>query len=100
MYENTTDPGYPPVRRSCRVLYILNILMLIIAAVRIFGGEGEAVNHDKVFFAEAGAVAENGDPVACRSGLTVTDDKDGAPVLEVDGSRMDLTRPHRRGGHE
>ncbi len=36
-----------------------------------------------------------GDPVSYRSGVTVTDNRDKAPVLQVDSSQVDLSTPGR-----
>lgn len=101
-----------PVRKHCRFLYILNAVVLILAAVKVFSLEPAEPDRSKNqhILTEAAALIEPdvcspviegvqdilvyaGDTVAYRSGITVTDDRDDAPSLEVDSSLVDLTTP-------
>lgn len=119
MDANTKRPGkYAAHRRrrtyrrkTYRLLYVVNVLLLIFAAVQVLGKIREQGGAESDFITEARAVAENrdttapvisgvrditlytGDTVAYRSGITVSDDRDASPTLEVDSSQVDLTRP-------
>jgi len=117
MQRNTYTGKYCKKRaRSkvlCRGLYVINVLLLIVAAVRIFSAvESEQKNG---MFMEAGATtveagelmrdtqapeiqgvrdlfAYQGETVSYRSGVTVVDDSDASPELTVDASGVDLSR--------
>lgn len=108
-------------RRLCTFLYIVNFLLLIVAAVRVFSGtDGQKVSagivteaaaatqsiHDVTQPAETKGdiqspiisgvtdlVVYAGDPLSYRSGVVVTDDTDTAPELTVDNSCVDLSMP-------
>ena len=110
----------PGGRVLCRMLYIINALLLVLAAVKIScsveanrepGGMVLSVGATTV---EAGSVqtqteapedtrapliqgireilAYEGDAVSYRQGIIVTDDCDPAPELSVDTSQVDLSR--------
>lgn len=98
-------------RKTYRILYVVNGLLLIFAAVQVFSKIRQQGGAESDFITEAHAVAETkdtappvicgvqdimlyaGDTVAYRSGITVTDNKDANPALEVDSSQVDLTCP-------
>jgi len=97
---------YQPLQR---LLYGINLLMLVAAAVRVFGLAQPAEESGRVFLsAGATSVAPDtrgpeilgvrdlqvyvGDSVSYRSGVGVVDDTDEAPTLEVDSSQVDLSR--------
>ena len=107
----------PRGRMLCRILYIINALVLVLAAVKISdsveknresGGMALPVGATTV---ESGSVqiqagdtlapqiqgigeilAYEGDAVSYRKGIIVTDDCDPAPELTVDTSQVDLSR--------
>lgn len=99
-------------RRSkvCRVLYVLNAIVLVLAAVKVFALEEKQTPQGKdTIITEAVAAAEPdtcppeitgvedllvyaGEAVSYRSGITVTDDRDGEPKLTVDSDLVDLSR--------
>lgn len=102
----------------CAALYVINFLLLAIAAVRIVTASGEVRDQDSVFMAagattmeqtSAGAtqsrdilppeilgvqdiLAYEGETVSYRSGVTVKDDMDENPELTVDSRQVNLTR--------
>lgn len=97
---------YQPLQR---LLYGINLLMLVAAAVRVFGLAQPAEESGRVFLsAGATSVAQDargpeilgvkdlqvyvGDSVSYRAGVGVVDDTDEAPTLEVDSSQVDLSR--------
>lgn len=98
-------------RKTYRLLYAVNVLLLILAAVQVFGKIRQQGGAESDFITEARAVTEPrdttapvicgvqditiyaGDPVAYRSGITVTDNKDANPALEVDSSQVDPACP-------
>lgn len=101
-----------PKRKLSRLLYILNAVMLVLAAVKVFSMEPvEPKNaQNQHIITEAAAAAQpdicppviagvqdilvyTGDTVSYRSGITVTDDRDETPALEVDSSMVNLTVP-------
>lgn len=118
MYISSQDPVRPSVHRrrrprrkkTYRLLYIVNVLMLLFAAVQVFGDIREQGAKSR-FITEAGAIEEArdttaptisgvkditlyaGDAVTYYSGVTVSDDKDASPTLEVDSSQVDPARP-------
>ena len=98
-----------PKRKLCRLFYILNIIVLIVAAVKVFSLEPETPKASNII-TEAAASTEpdicppviggvqdllvyTGETVSYRSGITVTDDRDRDPVLDVDSSLVDLSSP-------
>lgn len=119
MYANPERPGKycAPRRRrtrrkkTYRLLYAVNFLLLIFAAVQVLGSIREQKRTGPGFITRAEAVSDSkdttapvihgvadillytGDTAAYRSGVTVSDDKDAAPTLEVDNSQVDLSRP-------
>lgn len=100
-----------PRRKTYRLLYAVNGLLLIFAAVQVFGKIREQTGAESDFITEAHAAGEvrdttppvicgvrditlyAGDTVAYRSGITVSDDRDASPTLEVDSSQVDLSQP-------
>ena len=101
-----------PASSFCRFFYILNIVLLILAAVKVFSPDAQRpdVSGNGRILTEALASAlpdtcppeiwgvedilvYAGETVAYRSGVTVTDDRDTAPVLEVDATMVDLSTP-------
>lgn len=99
-------------KRPGVILYAVNFLLLIFAAVRVFSNlnaqEPESwvdqvqtvaaaattIQRDTeapVISVEAELVTYAGDSISYRSAVTVTDDTDTAPVLEVDSSAVDLS---------
>jgi len=98
-------------KRAPRFLYALNFLLLLFAAVHIVRGVLSQKQTDPAFITKAGAFCQSadttapvihgvtdlllyaGDPISYRGGVTVTDDQDAAPVLEIDNSGVDLTHP-------
>lgn len=98
-------------RKIYRILCTVNVLLLILAAVQVFGKIRERRGTESDFITEAHAAAEirdttppvisgveditiyAGDTVAYRIGITVSDDRDASPTLEVDSSQVDLARP-------
>lgn len=127
MYANAQDSGRPSAhrrrrtrrRRSYRLLYAVNALLLIFAAVRVFSEIRVKDGAESSFITEAGAVVEStaiaeaqlqdtippvisgvkdillyaGDGVDFFNGITATDDRDAAPTLNVDSANVDLTQP-------
>lgn len=98
--------------KFCRFFYILNVIMLILAAVKVFGtgvGEQEAPKPGHILpQARASAQPDTcppeirgvqdilvyaGETVDYRAGVTVTDDREEAPVLEVDSTLVDVSAP-------
>ena len=101
-----------PTSKFCRFFYILNIIMLILAAVKVFSTDAQSpeVSGSGRILTEAQASAlpdtcppeirgvedilvYAGETVAYRSGISVTDDRDPEPVLEVDATMVDLSTP-------
>lgn len=105
-------------RYACRWLYVVNILLLTVAAVRIFSAAGKPEGTGGMFM-EAWAttveaaqpeaapiqdreapeilglrdiLAYEGETVSYRSGITVRDNVDSEPELDVDSRRVDLSR--------
>lgn len=100
-----------PKSKLCRLFYILNLLVLILAAAKVFSLDPAAPEQPKHnLLTEAAAAVEPdtcppviegvkdilvyaGDAVSYRSGVTVTDDRDEKPALDVDSSMVDLSTP-------
>ena len=106
-----------PARWLSACLYGLNILLLVFATVRVFTWGGAAATENSIPETEPDAhitqpqspegrdctppVIEGvrditvyaGDTVAYRSGVTVTDDQDNGPTLEIDSDSVDLSTP-------
>lgn len=102
------------------VLYAVNVVLLLVAAVRVFSAGSAAASENKVLATapseqdysyvkpsctqsgdEEGPVITGikdlvvyaGDSVSYRSGITVTDNADKGPELNIDSSRVDLSTP-------
>lgn len=101
-----------PQRKFCRFFYILNAIVLILAAVKIFSpetGDREPPRASHLLTEALASVQPDtcppeisgvqdllvyaGEAVSYRSGVAVTDDRDEAPTLEVDSSQVDLMTP-------
>lgn len=127
MYANTYTGKYVAQkrrrrRRICTFLYVVNFLLLIVAAVRVFSGpdrthapgsivtEAVAVTQpahavmqptESVFRDVLAPVIDGvkditiyvGETVSYRTGITVFDDTDLAVELTVDSSSVDLSKP-------
>lgn len=101
-------------------LYALNLVLLVFAAVRVFSCGSAAATENKVLARQDAAPgivltepAQNsggdreapviegvkdiivyaGDTVSYRSGISVTDDTDRGPNLDIDSSKVDLSTP-------
>ena len=94
----------------CRFFYILNALVLILAAVKRFAGEAPASEETGRFLPKARASAQQDtqspqisgvrdilmyteETVDFCAGISVTDNVDAAPVLEADISGVDIHTP-------
>ena len=109
-----------PARWLSVCMYGLNLLLLVFATVRVFSWGSAAATENgvtepqqtrqEISVTEPGEsqggdreapvitgvrdiTVYAGDTVAYRSGITVTDDQDGGPVLEIDSSNVDLEVP-------
>lgn len=119
MYANGYKGKYVEHKRRRRrrnrmgvVLYSLNFVLLILAAVRVFGGlwedtpekledqlysitaAAETIQRDTeppVIYGVADIVIYVGDTVSYRSGVSVSDNTDNTPELTVDSSGVDLS---------
>lgn len=101
-----------PANKFCRFFYIFNLVMLILAAVKVFSPDAQVpeASGKGHILAEAFASVQPdtcppeirgvkdilvyaGETVAYRSGIAVTDDRDPEPTLEADASQVDLSTP-------
>lgn len=97
-----------PGRKFCRFFYILNLVLLVLATVKIFRSEiwEQKIPEAGRFLPEARASAQQdtcppeitgaediliyaGETVDYDCGIAVTDDRDDAPTLETDSALVD-----------
>lgn len=109
-----------PKKWLSAALYAVNLMLLVLATVRVFSvGSASASENksgdvcvDHLEYSETVSVPTNtgdcqgpliegvkdicvyaGDTVSYRRGITVTDDRDKGPSLEIDSSMVDLNTP-------
>jgi len=109
-----------PARWMSASLYALNLVLLVFAAVRVFSCGSAAATENKILAKQdpiSGAIQTEaaltpggdreapvidgvkdlfvytGDPVSYRSGVTVRNNSDRGPSLDIDSSKVDLSTP-------
>ena len=102
-------PGRSRRRKPFWPLYMLNVLLLIFAAVQVTRAvraeepepqteitsfrDSREDNQAPVIQGAADITLRVGDTAAYFRGVTVQDDRDASPTLEVDSTRVDLSTP-------
>ncbi len=109
MYESQSNTGKPRVHRAIQrsILLTTSLLMLLVLGVNLSGCLHVAPRDTGEPIATLAAPGDEtppeiqgvkdltvtlGDALSYREGVTVTDDEDGSPSLEIDTTQVDLTK--------